>query len=264
MTAPNTPAQPRPAATLILVRDGADGIETLMITRHGGASFAAGAAVFPGGRVDVEEEQPLIPHARGLDGLPADDALARLAALRETVEEAGILLVRHAGGDLLAPEALVLPSGAALADHLATAGLQLAADLLVPFAHWITPVVEPKRFDARFYIAAVPPGFGGGSVPDGREAVHAAWTTPAAALAAFGEGRLVLFPPTELSLARIGESASAAEAVARAQATPVVPIMPELIFTEDGVLHRLPAGCGYDVAERRISPSVARLLRGGR
>ena len=77
-------------------------------------------------------------------------------------------------------------------------------------------------------------------------------------------GRLVLFPPTELSLARLGESATAAEAVARARATPVIPIMPELIFTEGGVLHRLPPGCGYDVSERRMAPSVARLLRGGR
>src|SRR5258706_13140517 len=155
MDAMPDPVIPRPAATLLLLRDGPVGLEVLMTARHEESGFAAGALVFPGGKVDPEDStlRRFCPGSEALD----DVALGfRIAAIRETFEECGILLARRRGASALLSaaefgelrrhhgEAGDAPRFAAL---VAAAGLELAADVLVPFAHWITPVDRPKRFD---------------------------------------------------------------------------------------------------------------------
>jgi 8-oxo-dGTP pyrophosphatase MutT (NUDIX family) len=151
------PVTPRLAATLLLLRDGGDGLEVLMVSRHEEAGFAAGALVFPGGKVDPVDAAlaACCPPAPDLD----ETALVlRIAAIRETFEECGILLARGNGALLTAEllAALLTRHGnadAGFAALVAAAGLELATDHLVPYAHWITPVDRPKRFDTHFFLA---------------------------------------------------------------------------------------------------------------
>lgn len=211
------PAPPRDASTLLLVRG--DAPEIFMVKRTGRASFMANAMVFPGGRVDAADhdaawatrcaETPTAA-ARRL-GLPPDEgpfALALLvAAARETFEEAGLLLARpRTGGPLVrfdAPETMArfaahreaLQTEAARFGPLLDAeNLTLATDALVYLARWITPAVEPKRFDTRFFAARAPEGQIG--THDATETTASTWTSAADALAAYAEGALQLAPPT--------------------------------------------------------------------
>ena len=154
-------AAPRPAATVLLLRDGAAGIEVFMQVRHQDMKFASGALVFPGGRVDPED------HALAADGVRSPvtvgrDPLAgalRVAAIRETFEESGVLLARPRGEARLIPIERLRGLDAARRDFaqmLADEDLVLAVDLLVHFAHWITPVHNPRRFDTHFFALAAP------------------------------------------------------------------------------------------------------------
>ena len=252
----------RPAATLILVRDAPEGLQCLMITRHVGIAFAGGAAVFPGGRVDATEDAALCRLARNPAGLSAEELMFRVAAVRETFEEAGILLACAGGSDRLLSEAPAMPPGS-LAEQLQATGLELATDRLVAFAHWITPASEAKRFDTRFYLAALPADHGGVHAADGGEAVHAGWITPAEGIAAFESDRMVLLPPTLYSLQRLAKCRSAADAIAEAKVTPVVTVLPVLEFTPEGVYHNVPAEAGLGYTRHLIRSSVATLLKGG-
>src|SRR5215472_11930509 len=153
---PKVPVTPVPAATLLLVRDGPEGIEVLLTTRHAAAGFAAGAAVFPGGKLDADD------HASASADRAGDPF--RIAAIRETFEESGILLARRGLGDAMLSGAALAelvardPSPPDFAAFIERGALTLATDQLVPFAHWITPVDQPKRYDTRFFLAPAPPG----------------------------------------------------------------------------------------------------------
>ncbi len=155
-----TEAVPLPASTVLLLRDGTAGLEVFMVTRHQKSSFLGGALVFPGGGVDPGDGDPR--HAAGAAGIPAEDLVYRIAAIREVFEETGMLLACRSGErGLLGPDALApiearhrnrLNAGEiGFAALLEQEGLVAAPALLVPFAHWITPAVLPKRFDTRFY-----------------------------------------------------------------------------------------------------------------
>src|SRR5690349_4838980 len=128
-------ASPIPASTVLLLRDGAEGLEVLMITRHSASGFAAGALAFPGGKVDPTDAA-LAPAA-----VAEPQGTFQVAAIRETYEEAGLLLARRRGAARLLghDEVAALPK-IAFAALVAEARLELAADLLVPYAHWITPI----------------------------------------------------------------------------------------------------------------------------
>jgi 8-oxo-dGTP pyrophosphatase MutT (NUDIX family) len=251
------PAAPRPAATLVLIRDGGTGLEVLMITRHQASSFAAGALVFPGGRVEEDEDGMLREHCRGLDGLDEAEARHRVAALRETFEESGVLLAARRGeADLLsrgkleelrARHAPAAAGGPALAALLRTEGLELAGDLLDRFGHWITPTDRPKRFDTRFYVAPMP--CDQTPVYDGREAVDAVWVSPSRALEEADAGRVSLVFATRVNLARLASFRTAAEVIEDARRHPIVPITPEIVETPGGTMFRIPPGLGYGVTE---------------
>jgi len=253
-----------PAATILLVRDGNAGLEVFMVQRHHRIDFATGALVFPGGKVETSDADPgLREHSCGLEGFDEADSALRVAAIRETFEECGVLLARPRG---VGPRALVdgtrlgrleevyradLQSDAiGIAAFAHQEDLELACDLLVPFAHWITPEFMPKRFDTHFFLAAAPPDQL--ARHDGAESVDSLWTTPAAAVADAEAGRRTIIFPTLLNLKKLGRSGSAAEALERARREPVVTVLPRTERGPNGPVVKIPLEAGYGVSETPV------------
>lgn len=238
-----TPAIPRPAATLLLLRDRPGGLEVLMVRRAREMDFASGALVFPGGR--VEEADALLA--------PGDDALGafRIAAIREAWEECGLLLAH--------PPAPPLHVQGAFGTALLERGLRPDHGALVPFAHWITPAHSPKRFDTHFFAAVAPEGQD--AIHDGHEAVECAWLRPAEVIAEAAAGRRTLVFATRLNLLRLARHATAGEALEEAGRTPVVTVTPEPVPDgAGGTLLRIPGAAGYG---GDIFPALDRPAMGG-
>ncbi len=235
-----------PAATILVVRDSTAGIEVLMVRRHGNSGFAAGALVFPGGKVDESD------HVLATRCPPAELLPYRVAAIRETWEEAGILLARRSGaGHLLDHTDVPNPRETGdLAAALAQRGFELATDRLARFAHWITPEAEPRRFDTQFFIAAAP--LGQQAVADGYETLDCQWIAPADAIREADAGRALIVFPTRLNLLKLARSRDVAEALDRAAREPVVAVQPDM-FNEGGQrVIRIGADAGYEITEMRF------------
>lgn len=242
----STPAVPRPAATVVLLRDAPDGMEVFMVVRHHQIDFASGALVFPGGRVEPGDRVIAeAPRCAGPAGLDPDRLALRVAGIREAFEECGVLLA-HPRGDTGLIEAARLPAIPATADFapmLDAEDLVLATDLLTPFAHWITPPGVPKRFDTHFFLAAAPADQL--AVHDGSESVDSVWIQPARAVAEAAEGRWKLVFPTRLNLLKLARWTSTAAAIAAARAAPIVTVLPEVTRTPTGRIMRIPLAAGY-------------------
>jgi 8-oxo-dGTP pyrophosphatase MutT (NUDIX family) len=219
-------ATPRPAATVLLVRDGPEGLQVFMVVRHHKIDFASGALVFPGGKVDPED--------RELSG-DDEERAARVAAIRETYEECGVLLARGEG--------VLSADKRPFRERLEAEELEPALDALTPFAHWITPTILPKRFDTRFYIVEAPAGQA--AAHDGAEAVDSVWIEPRRAIAEAVEGRRTLVLATRLNLEMLAQSATAAEAITAARARKVVTVEPQPLKTESGYRLTIPLEAGY-------------------
>jgi 8-oxo-dGTP pyrophosphatase MutT (NUDIX family) len=238
---------PHPAATLLMLRDGADGLEVLMTSRHEEAAFAGGALVFPGGKVDPDDHA-LAGDCAAKTALDEAALVLRIAAIRETFEECGILLAR-ANGALLSAEllaALLLHHGrsdAGFASLVAAARLELAVDDLVPYAHWITPVDRPKRFDTHFFLA--PAAVDQIAIHDGREVVDAVWMTPSAVLRGADEKCIKLVFATRMNLVKLSRSKTVSDALAAARAAPVVTVTPVIEKTNAGPFIQIPEAAGY-------------------
>ncbi|MFI5316324.1 MAG: NUDIX domain-containing protein [Myxococcota bacterium] len=245
---------PRLAATVLLVRDRPGGLEVFMVERHHQIDFATGALVFPGGKVEAADADPRL-RARCGESLEVDDAARalRVAAIRETFEECGVLLARARGAaELLAASGVGAPGADFVAD-VERADLFLACDRLVPFAHWITPAVVPKRFDTHFFLAAAPDDQL--ALHDGRESVDSLWISPRAALREAEAGRRTIIYPTLMNLVRLAESRDVAAALARARAQPIVTVQPALARRADGKPElSIPADAGYPP----LPPELAR------
>ena len=242
-----TPVTPRPAASLLLVRDGAEGLEVLMTTRHEAAGFAAGALVFPGGKVD-QGDRDLMRYCRSPADCDDAELLFRLAAIRETFEETGILLARRSGSAaLLSKDELhsLRPDGATakFGELLGAETIELAGDALVPYAHWITPVDRPKRFDTHFFIAALEGDQI--AVHDGREAVDAVWVRPSDVIRRADAREISVVFATRMNLIKLDRSKTAAEAVEAARQAPVVTVVPEMFAGPEGRMTRIPEEAGY-------------------
>lgn len=252
--------QPTPsaAATVLLLRDGAAGIEVLMITRHADVAFAGGALVFPGGRVDAgDADAAVLRHCHTVAGADTTDMATRVAGIREAYEEAHILLARPAGGDDLMGAAALdrLEGGGGVARDfvglVAGGGIELATDLMVPFAHWITPRGQPKRFDTRFFLAPAP--LDQVAAHDGREAVDSVWISAEQAIAQSDAKRVSLMFATRLNLLKLGRSRTVAEALAAARTDRIVTVCPEIAETPNGKVFRIPADAGYGISELPVA-----------
>lgn len=253
---PDTPVAARPAATILMLRDGPSGVETLMLRRTRNAGFVPGAYVFAGGRVDladgsvdvVERLSGLSPmEAAGRLGLPHDAAPPAaayyVAALREAFEETGLLVGVHASG-APAPSAgedpevarirdLLLADEITFGDALDRLAVTVDATAVEYVAHWITPVQEPRRYDTRFFAAVVErerevllnPG----------EMTDALWLTPGEALARHARGALPMVFPTIRTLEDLRDFETARQVIAHYAGRDIPPILPRLVKTPTGV-----------------------------
>lgn len=246
----------RPSATVVLVRDPpgggtGTGVEIFLLHRETTMAFAAGMHVFPGGGVDERDADAAVPwhgpppawwaRALGAGEGPGGERAARAlvaAAVRETFEECGVLLAGRPGEGVVDVTAAgweerrraLVARDVAVAELLAAEGLVLRADLLRPWAHWTTPAYEPRRYDTRFLLAALPPGQEARHV--GGEASASGWHAAAAAVQACRRGEVLAMPPTLVTL----EEVAAAPDVATLLATrrTVRPVLPQAVRTPDG------------------------------
>ncbi|OHT18168.1 NUDIX hydrolase [Edaphosphingomonas haloaromaticamans] len=192
-----------PAATLVLMREcGSAAPELLMIERAGTMAFAAGALVFPGGRIDPGDAA-LAANAAVVGESPPEDAAARIAAIRETIEEVGIAIgIRPAPGpSAIAALRAALAEGGDFGALLAAGGWRLDLDALTAFARWRPNFKETRLFDTRFYLAAAP--VDATPAADGGESIHALWIGAADALAGALDGRFRVIFPTRRNLERL-------------------------------------------------------------
>ena len=257
------PAQPRDAATVMLLRpaaagaDGGDGIEVYMLRRKSSMAFAPGAYVFPGGSVDARDADEQVAWAgpepgewgRIFDAPPELACALVCAAVRETFEESGVLLAGPSadsvvadttGADWEADRLALLDRSLSLAEMLARRGLVLRSDLLRPWSRWITPVIEERRFDARFFAAALPPQQRTRDV--GGEAAEVAWVSPADAIAMGRRREILLWPPTAVTLA---ELAACGDVAAALRPRTVRPVLPEASVAEDAAWLTIPGDLEY-------------------
>ena len=271
MTA-TVPPVPVDSATVVVMREPAPGrLEILMVARHAESRAFAGAHVFPGGLLEAVDRSAAIrdamaphvtsdtvPDTLGED-LPRESALAFLAAtIRELFEEAGILLADRDGGPVgfgdpatrerFAAHRRALVEGRLdFAELVARERLTLRASDLRYYSRWITPVHAPRRYDARFFVAPVPPD----QTPlhDERETTSAEWLTPADALAGAAGGTIVLTPPTARTLEDLVGLGSMARVLETARTRRVTPILPKVVQIGEhmGVLY--PGDVAYDATE---------------
>jgi 8-oxo-dGTP pyrophosphatase MutT (NUDIX family) len=262
------PVTPRDAATVMLLRPASGrpgrgtadgpGVCVYMLRRRASMAFAAGAYVFPGGSVDPGDADGTIPWAgpgaaewgKLLDA-PAELAHTLVcAAVRETFEESGVLLAGPDAGTVLATagdESLeadrrkLLAGSLSLAALLRRRGLVLRSDLLRPWARWITPVTEARRYDTRFFAAALPDGQRARDVSG--EADEAAWLEPAAALEAASRGEISLWPPTAVTLGELRACGTVAGALAARRR--MTALIPEVMLAEGAAWLTVPEGVEY-------------------
>ncbi len=244
-------SSPIPAATLVIFRERAPAPpDLLMLERAKSMAFAGGAMVFPGGRVDPADHALAALH----DGDPNDTA-ARIAAIRETIEEAGLAIgVTGAPADLT-PWRVALHAGTPLAQLLDDAGATLDLDALVPFARWLPNHATSRIFDARFYLARLPADAAPATV-DGTENTRLVWKTAVAMLAEADAGRAAIIFPTRRNLERLARFSTFMEAAADATAHPIRAITP-WVERVDGVDHlRIPDDLGYPVTAELLTSAM--------
>lgn len=255
----------RDAATVLILRDGDAGLEVFMLRRNLNSDFVGGAYVFPGGAVDPGDRSADLDDL--CEGRSDGDASRRLgiesgglafwvAAIRESFEEAGVLLACDADGyvDLDAEHQIerwahhreqVDTGQLSMVDLCRLEGLRLAVGDMYYFGHWITPEGAPRRYDTRFFLAAAPPN----QTPlhDDRETIANEWLRPDDALARVESGEMTMMPPTISSLKAIARFATAADAIAAAtEITDVPTILPRVVAYDGGVRIVLPGDPAYD------------------
>ncbi|SFO21072.1 NUDIX domain-containing protein [Sphingomonas sp. OK281] len=242
-----------PAATLVVFREGnARPPQLLMVERAKAMAFAGGALVFPGGRIDPGDHS-----LAALLDRPDDDTAARIAAIRETIEEAGLPVGLSPMPSPSAFETLraALHAGTAFGEALAEARAGLDLDTLEYFARWRPAHAHARIFDTRFYLARLPAGAPDARV-DATENVRLFWATAADVLAEADAGRATIIFPTRRNLERLAQFADLDAALADARAHPVRTVTP---WTEmrDGIEHLcIPDDLGYPVTSEPMSDAV--------
>jgi 8-oxo-dGTP pyrophosphatase MutT (NUDIX family) len=257
---------PRPAATVITVRDGANGYEILMLRRNLNSDFVGGAYVFPGGGVDESDASPAAQRlAFGLEdteasrrlGLESGGLAYYVACLRELFEEAGLLVVCDGGGEpvdlsdadtvrrLAASRREVNAGDLDFIEMMQREGLRLDLRGLEYVAHWVTPVGPPRRFDTRFFVALTPPDQV--ATHDAGETVADQWIRPADALDAHARGELAMIFPTIRNLEAIAHLTSSREVLDYARSlSDIARVEPRIVARNGEVQILLPGDVGYD------------------
>jgi len=228
---------PRLAATLILLQDTTQGLEVMLVERSGKASFAAGKFVFPGGAVDAGDTF--------LDNSGLSDGALRVAAIRETYEECGLLLA-DIHGQFPDPTADFF-------SIVKNSQIHLQTQTLVPFAHWITPPQSPKRFDTHFFIAAAPAGQL--PVADRKEVMSAVWSNPISVVEQAESEEINLMFATYMTLRWLTAFTSADQALVAARQRQIVTVIAESSDSSEGRILKIPAAAGFgetEVLEKRF------------
>jgi 8-oxo-dGTP pyrophosphatase MutT (NUDIX family) len=267
MSTPIDKSAIRPAATVMLVRDGEGGLEVLMVKRNLNSDFVGGAYVFPGGAVDphdggAEAESVSVgrtdAEASEILGVDSGGLAYWVAVLRELFEEAGILLATTPDGAILeltgstaeryvAHRAEVNASERRFLDIVAQEDLTLDVGNLHYFAHWITPEGSPRRYDTRFFVATAPAAQT--AAHDAGEVIADEWISPSDALRRHREGDIELIFPTIKNLQAISRFSCAADLVDAARTAASVPaILPRITISDKGVRILLPGDDGYEEA----------------
>ncbi|MFJ8150184.1 NUDIX hydrolase [Streptomyces sp. NPDC096048] len=235
-----TPVTPKRAATVMLLKDAGTGTAVHMLRRRTSMAFAGGAYAYPGGGVDPRDDDRVIgwagpTRAWWADRLGVDEAGAQAivcAAVRETYEEAGVLLAGPTGDSVVgdttgadweADRAALVDRELSFAEFLDRRGLVLRSDLLGAWARWITPEFESRRYDTWFFVAALPEGQRTRNAST--EADRAVWVTPAEAAAGYDKGELLMMPPTIATLRALAACGTAAEALASAPGRDMTPVL---------------------------------------
>lgn len=239
--------------------------------RHKQSSFLGGAVVFPGGKVDAGDGDgswaalTTEPHARASEMATADaGALAlAVAACRESLEEAAIVPLDRAlaDGEVLDMRAQ-LEGGNPLAELLRARGARLALDGLIPWARWVTPEAEARRFDARFFLLVRPDNQSGAH--DDRETTMSFWARPEEVLRRFMSGGIFLAPPTCRSLELLAACPTVASAVALAGEQSLLAVCPKFVADDTAPYLALPGDPSHDVRERRVAGKTRFVLRDAR
>ncbi|WP_328359798.1 NUDIX hydrolase [Streptomyces sp. NBC_00445] len=260
-----TPVTPRRAATVMLLKDTDAGPVVHMLRRRASMAFAGGAYAYPGGGVDPRDDDHHIRWAGPTRAWWADrlgvgettEAQAIVcAAVRETYEEAGVLLAGPTpdsvvgdttGDDWEADRAALVARDLSFAEFLERRGLVLRSDLLGAWTRWITPEFEPRRYDTWFFVAALPEGQRTRNVST--EADRTVWTAPAAAAASYDKGELLMMPPTIATLRQLSPYATAAAALAAAPDRDMTPVLAKARLQDDEIVLSWP---GHDEFTKHI------------
>lgn len=261
----------RAAASVVMLRDAPGGLEVFLIKRHGLSDVLGGAYVFPGGKVDSNDT--LLDMATHLDQTPEQlhaglnepelEPLAAaglfVAALREAFEETGVLYAHGVGSALAAQATGLLREGRAFDEVMAMMALRLNASQLTPWSRWITPrvpSVSSKRFDTRFFVAAVPPGQQ--ATHDNHEATESVWLAPRQALQQYWDRGIELAPPQIMSLVHLSRHESVDSVLAQARGRRPPLIQPEPFDQEGTRVLCYPGDEQHPVSERAL-PGPTRL-----
>lgn len=263
------PPPARPATTVLLLRpskpgDAGSPLEVFMVVRHHAIDAFSGALVFPGGKLEEADGDPgLKARCAGADKISAGELKFRIAGVREAFEECGILLARKRGqrnliaaADLKGIEdkwrARLAKDEASIVDLVEAEDLEIATDLMTPFAHWITPVFAPKRFDTWFYLAEAPEDQL--ALHDGSESVESVWIGPQQAIEEFNAGKRTLVHATTKNLELLAEGGTVTGALSQASERKIVTVQP-WVEQRDGkrYLH-IPEGAGYRNLVREMPP----------
>ena len=272
--APGLPETPRAAATVVLLRDSTAGPEVLLLRRNAQASNMAGVYVFPGGKLDADDatldadthlDQPHATLHANLNEPDTHSATAAglyVAALREALEECGLLLAEPLGGTsaVNATRArAMLREGQPFAQVLGALQLRLQTRQLAPWSRWVTPLAPTmgtRRFDTRFFVAQAPADQT--ALHDNEETTDSVWLAPRAALEQYRDGRIDLAPPQIMSLAHLARHASVASVLDAARRQPPPLILPEP-FDHDGVRVLCYPGDAMHPVRERARPGPTRL-----
>ncbi|MFJ3231632.1 NUDIX hydrolase [Streptomyces sp. NPDC086787] len=264
-----TPVSPRRAATVMLLKDTPAGPAVHMLRRRASMAFAGGAYAYPGGGVDPRDDDHQVrwagpTRAWWAGRLGVDEAGAQAivcAAVRETYEEAGVLLAGPdpdsvvgdtTGEDWEADRAALVARDLSFAEFLDRRGLVLRSDLLGAWTRWITPEFEARRYDTWFFVAVLPEGQRTRNAST--EADRTVWTRPGEASAAYDAGELTMMPPTIATLRQLLPYATAAEALAAAPARDMTPVLARARLVDGEIVLSWP---GHDEFTKHIPTAPA-------